>query len=102
MLLALKLQRTQLGNAVHQKPDLFSEIPDQFLLGIFSVLYHIVQESRNDGLFVHAQFSQNLSHRHGMDQIRLSGFSQLTPVHLFCYVVGTLDQLDIVIRIIIK
>ena len=99
-LFALKFQGGQLGDAVYQHGHVFPEIYDQFFFRVGSIFDDVMKKSRHDGFFVHSQISQDLRHRHGVDQIRFPRFSQLTAVHFLRHIVGVSDQVDIVIGII--
>ena len=47
-------------------------------------------------LIVHTKLGKYLCHRHGMNEIRLAGLSQLTLVHFASKIIGLLYELNVI------
>ena len=81
----------QLGYPIHQKSDFFAKHLRNIFPGIFRILYHIMQQSRNHPRQIHLQFGQNIGYRQRMNNIRFPRFSYLFPMSLSRQVISFIN-----------
>ena len=99
-LISGKMQMLQLGNTIHKKGNIRSELLLDLLRGQNRILHHIMQQSRCNGFFIHFQICKDDGHAQGVDNIGLSGFSYLILMCFKCSMISLLDQRNVIGRVI--
>ena len=96
LLLLLRGQRhfAELRHAVHERHDFLAELARDILECDGRVLDRVVQQRRDDGTRVHADADEDIRHADRVDDVRLSGQTELTLVGLAGERVGAVDLLD--------
>ena len=95
------IQLAQFGNAIHQKCHLFTELCGDFIQCHRRIFYYVMKHSCHDRFFIHLQICKNDRHPERMDDIRLSGFTELILMRFFAYLIGLLDHRNIRRRVIL-
>ena len=74
-----KMQMLQLGSRRPPKGNVRSELFSDLFDRHHGIFHHIVQKSRHDRLLIQLQIRQDNRHAQRMDDVRLAGFTHLSP-----------------------
>ena len=91
VLVGLKLDLVELGEAINQIGDLRAKAFGNLGFGDGSILHHVVQQRGCDGLSIHAPFGQRAGNGQRMRDIGFARKAGLALVRLFAEVVGVED-----------
>ena len=76
----------------YEKRNLVSELLTHHRLGYFGIFENVMEKSRTYGLLVHFEFGQDYRYIKGMDDIRLTGFPDLSLVGIVSYRISLFDH----------
>ena len=95
----------------YEKRNLVSELLTHHRLGYFGIFENVMEKSRTYGLLVHFEFGQDYRNVEGMDDIRLTGFPDLSLVGIVgyrislfdhCYIIAGMIFADITSKLLVK
>ena len=86
----------QLADTINQFCHGFAELRDERLFGNTGVFDDVMQHRRHQALMIHVHVGKNIRDCQRMRDIRFAATAALAVVGLFCVVVRSADQIDLV------
>jgi len=93
--LAAKIDLRQFADAIDQFGYFFAEFLYQVFFKRWRIFDHVMQYRSNDTVGVHAHFTENSGHRHGMADIGFAGNTTLSFVGTRTKQIGAIYVLDL-------
>ena len=88
-------QLTQLGDSIYQQCHLITKFLCQVFCSHRCILYHIMKKTCCNTFLIKLQICQNNCHTKRVNDIRLTGFTHLSVMGLFCHLVCFFDHGDV-------
>ena len=85
----------ELGHAVDQIRNRFSEVRGEFFQGVVGILDRVVKQRGDQRRRRHTHLSENGGDRYRVRDIRFTGLAHLPPVTFFGLAVGALNDTDV-------
>ena len=99
-LVALILQLSQLCHTINEKCHIVTEFCPDLICRHDRIFHNIMQKSCRDRLLIHFQICQYDCNTKRVDNVWLSGFSCLILMCIIRHLIGTLDQRNIITRMV--
>jgi hypothetical protein len=95
------LDLVKLGNTIDEHGNLFAKVLAKLIQRVVSVLYGVVQESRNNCDGTDAEVRENLRHGQRVGDVGLATLASLALMKFFGNFVGPLDQTGIGLGVVL-
>ena len=92
----IKNDIAQLCYAIDHYADLFAKLTYEIFHSVIGVFHDIMKQTGYQRAVIHTKFGQDLGRSHGMDQIRLSGFSYLSFVLSCSHIISMTYQFKVI------
>ena len=90
----------QLGHAVDQVGDLFTELLGELLHRVVGVFHRVVQQAGGEHGAGRAHLRKNRGHRHRVGDVRVAALTLLALVVVVRHLVGALQHADILVGVV--